>query len=245
MKTHPFFKEQALDALRGNWWKAVLLTFVYLLLFTAAQGTASYASLQMSNKMTELTGGGTSIYEMASVLQDPEYLALQRKTNGLTSGSLLLTVFVIFHLTVGYLNALRRLLVNGDNRLLGNAVEISTTGYFHKLWGVLLMYILVFLWSLLLIIPGLVKAYSYAMTPFILEEAPELSASEAIHRSRMMMRGHKFDLFWLQLSFVGWFLLCLLTAGIGFLWLMPYYSTAQAAFYEEVKADYALNGGLD
>lgn len=83
------------------------------------------------------------------------------------------------------------------------------------------------------------------MTPYILHENPELSASEAIHRSRMMMKGHKFDLFWLQLSFIGWFFLCLLTTGIGFLWLQPYYYTAQAAFYEEVKSSYALEGGLD
>ena len=109
----------------------------------------------------------------------------------------------------------------------------------------LLMTIMVFLWSLLLIIPGIIKWFSYAMTPFILEENPELSASEAIHRSRMMMRGHKFDLFYLYLSFIGWFILCILTAGIGFLWLGPYVDTALAAFYEEVKADYALNGGLD
>ena len=83
------------------------------------------------------------------------------------------------------------------------------------------------------------------MTPYILDENPELGASEAIHRSRMMMKTHKFDLFWLYLSFIGWWLLCILTCGIGFLWLEPYFQTAKAAFYEEVKADYALNGGLD
>lgn len=246
MKTNTFFKTLALDTLRGHWWKAVLLTLVYLLLFSAAQGTASYASLQMSDKMKELTGGSSvSIYEMASVLQDPEYLTIQKKTNGLTSGSFLLMVFVVLPFSVGYVNALRRLLLSGDNRLLGNAVEISTTGYFHKVWGMLLMKILIALWTLLLVIPGIVKTYSYALTPFILEDAPQLSASEAIHRSRMMMRGHKFDLFWLQFSFIGWFFLSILTAGIGFLWLKPYYNTAAAAFYEEVKADYALNGGLD
>lgn len=244
MKSNTYFKEQALGALRGNWIKAVVLTLVYILLFTAAQGTATYASLQMSDKMTELGGSG-SIYEVASVLQDPEYLEIQRKTNGLTGGSTLLMIFVILPFTVGYINSLKRLLVNGDSSLLGNAVEISTTGYFHKLWGMFLMKLLTALWALLMIIPGIVKMYSYAMTPFILEEYPELTASESIHRSRLMMRGHKFDLFWLQLSFFGWFLLCLFTAGIGFLWLKPYYNTALSGFYQEVKADYAQNGGLD
>ena len=106
------------------------------------------------------------------------------------------------------------------------------------------MYIFIALWSLLLIIPGIVKSLSYAMTPYILEENPELSANEAIDRSRAMMRGHKYDLLWLYLSFIGWFLLSFLTLGIGLLWLIPYVETAQAAFYEDVKADYAQNGGL-
>ena len=59
-----------------------------------------------------------------------------------------------------------------------------------------------------------------------------------------MMKGHKFDLFYLYLSFIGWFLLSFLTLGIGFFWLIPYMYTAQAAFYEDVKADYERNGGL-
>ena len=97
---------------------------------------------------------------------------------------------------------------------------------------------------MLFIFPGIVKIFSYAMTPFILEENPELSANDAIDRSRAMMKGHKFDLFWLLLSFIGWFILALLTLGIGGLWLQPYMQTSVAAFYEDVKADYEANGGL-
>ena len=147
-------------------------------------------------------------------------------------------------LSVGAANAFRKLLVAGDNNLTSNMFSMALGNYWHKVWGMLLMGIFISLWSLLFIIPGIIKAFSYAMTPYILEENPELSANEAIDRSRAMMRGHKFDLFWLYLSFIGWAILCLLTAGIGFLWLIPYISTTQAAFYEEVKADYALNGGL-
>ena len=147
--------------------------------------------------------------------------------------------------TVGFANAMRRLLVDGENNILSNAFGISfTNNYWRKVWTMLWMEILIFLWALLLIIPGIIKSFSYAMTPYILEDNPELGAVDAIHRSRMMMRGHKFDLFWMYLSFIGWGLLCILTFGIGFLWLAPYIATTQAAFYEEVKADYALNGGL-
>jgi uncharacterized membrane protein len=101
------------------------------------------------------------------------------------------------------------------------------------------MGIFIALWTCLFILPGIVKAFSYAMTPFILEDRPELSANEAIDLSRAMMKGHKFDLFYLYLGFIGWALLCLLTLGIGFLWLAPYMQSAEAAFYEEVKAEYA------
>ena len=122
--------------------------------------------------------------------------------------------------------------------------KIATKNYWHKVWGMFLMNVFIFLWMLLLIIPGIVKIFSYSMTPFILEEHPELSANEAIDHSRAMMKGHKFDLFWLYLSFLGWFILCILSLGIGFLWLTPYMETSVAAFYEDVKADYELTGGL-
>ena len=244
MKTNTTFKNEAIDALRGNWGKAVLLTLIYFLLTGAFVGPTTYTSLQMQNYLTEQVGSHVSISQMASLTQDPEYIALSKTNNGVSGGSFLLYVFLLFPIAVGFVNAFRKLLTERDNNLVPNAFHISFSNYLHKVWGMLLMTIFIALWSLLLVVPGIIKAYSYAMTPFILEENPELSANEAIDRSRYMMRGHKFDLFWLQLSFIGWFFLCILTAGIGFLWLQPYYTTAQAAFYEEVKADYALNGGL-
>ena len=92
-----------------------------------------------------------------------------------------------------------------------------------------------FLWSLLLIVPGIIAALSYAMTPFILEEHPELTASEAIARSKALMDGHKMDLFILNLTFLGWDILCALTANIGNLFLNPYKNAAYAVFYREIS----------
>ncbi len=114
----------------------------------------------------------------------------------------------------------------------GQFLRFITTG--------LLMGIYVFLWSLLLIIPGIIKALSYSMTPFILHDRPDLKNNGAIELSMDMMRGHKADLFWLILSFLGWGILCLFTLGIGFFWLTPYITASMAAFYEEVKADYEI-----
>lgn len=92
----------------------------------------------------------------------------------------------------------------------------------------------VILWSLLLIIPGIMAGYSYAMTPFILEDHPELSAGEAISRSKDMMEGHKMDLFILSLTFIGWDILAGLTWNLGHLALNPYKNAAYAAFYREL-----------
>ncbi len=245
MKSNTEFKNEALAALRGNWGKVILATLVYAIIACIITGPAVYTSIEMQNYVQENVGPHTSLRSMSAMLTDPAYQLLSSHSNAASSLMMLLEIFILFPVALGYANALRRLLVSGDNEILGNTVSIATTGYWHKVWGMLLMYILTVLWSLLLIIPGIIKAFSYAMTPYILEENPELSASEAIHRSRMMMRGHKFDLFWLYLSFIGWGILCIFTFGIGYLWLAPYVETAQAAFYEEVKADYAIRGGLD
>ena len=92
------------------------------------------------------------------------------------------------------------------------------------------------LWTLLFVVPGIIKSLSYAMTPFILEDHPELTASEAINRSKKLMDGHKMDLFILSLTFIGWDILSALTFGIGFLYLNPYRNAAYAAFYRNISA---------
>ena len=89
--------------------------------------------------------------------------------------------------------------------------------------------------ALLLIIPGIVANYRYAMTPYILAENPELTASEAIDRSKWMMDGHKWRLFCLDCSFIGWNLLCGLTGNLGFIALNPYTNAARTAFYRDLQ----------
>ena len=99
----------------------------------------------------------------------------------------------------------------------------------------LLMEIFTFLWSLLFIIPGIVKSIAYSMTPYILNDHPEMSATEAITESRKMMNGHKMEYFLLQLSFLGWIILSSFTWGILLLYVMPYMQATSAAFYEKLK----------
>jgi uncharacterized membrane protein len=93
------------------------------------------------------------------------------------------------------------------------------------------------LWMLLFIIPGIIKSYSYAMTPFILAENPRLTASQAIERSEDMMDGHKGELFFLDLSFIGWSILAAMTLNLGNIALNPYKNAAYAAFYRQLQAE--------
>ncbi|MFC5401177.1 DUF975 family protein [Cohnella soli] len=91
-------------------------------------------------------------------------------------------------------------------------------------------------WMLLpLIIPGIIAVYRYSMAYYILADNPDITPLEAIRRSKQMMAGHKWRLFLLQLSFIGWFLLCILTLGIASLWVSSYIAVATAHFYEDLK----------
>lgn len=90
------------------------------------------------------------------------------------------------------------------------------------------------LWSLLLVIPGIIKAFSYAMTPYIMADHPEMSAKAAMKYSQELMDGHKGELFMLGLTFIGWEFLACLSLGIGFFWLNPYMNAAYTAFYREL-----------
>ncbi len=109
---------------------------------------------------------------------------------------------------------------------------------FGRVWGTLILVaIYTILWTCLLIIPGIVKSYSYALAPFILKDEPELKYNAAIEKSMRMMDGYKMKLFLLDLSFIGWMILSILTLGIGLLFLQPYMNTARAAFYEDLKAE--------
>lgn len=91
------------------------------------------------------------------------------------------------------------------------------------------------LWSLLLYVPGIIKALSYSMSMYILAENPNMPALEAIDKSKAMMDGHKKDLFVLYLSFIGWMLLGAITCGIAYIWVLPYMEATLTNFYNSIK----------
>ncbi|MDO3693569.1 DUF975 family protein [Wenyingzhuangia sp. chi5] len=101
----------------------------------------------------------------------------------------------------------------------------------------LLMVLYVILWSLLFIIPGIIAVISYSMVFYIMVDEPEIGPEAALRKSKEMMYGYKWKFFRLNLRFLGWSLLCILTLGIGFLWLIPYMHVTYVKFYEDIKND--------
>ena len=213
MKQNQDYKNAALAALKGNWPQALVATIIFLALAGIIFGPMEADNFR-------------SIYGLAPII--PGYASFTFT---------LATIFIFYPLSVGYANSFRALLDTGDNRITSNTFSMGFGNWLHVSVGMLITYIYVVLWSLLFIIPGIIKVFSYAMTPFILVERPELSFNEAIDESRRLMDGHKFDYFYLMLSFIGWWILSILSLGIGFIWLMPYMETASAAFYADIKEE--------
>lgn len=117
-------------------------------------------------------------------------------------------------------------------------------GFGRKLGGYLWMQLFIFLWSLLLWIPGIIKSYSYALTPYILCDCPNVRAQDALKLSMRIMHGKKFDLFVFLLSFLGWNVLSVLTLGIlDYFYVGPWQSSAMACWYLEARED-ALRSGV-
>ncbi len=102
----------------------------------------------------------------------------------------------------------------------------------------LLTQIFTFLWMLLLIVPGYIKSIAYSMAPFIQRDNPDMTANECLQASMKLTNGHKADIFFLHLSFIGWYLLCLLTVGIGLIFLLPYVNMSMARMYDFLILNY-------
>lgn len=139
----------------------------------------------------------------------------------------------------GYLKAWR-----GWDIQVQEDLKSGFTPYGRNVASMLLMEIFIILWTLLLIIPGIIKSVAYSMTPYLLAEHKNISARDAIRISNEITRGYKGDLFIAMLSFIGWWLLSALTLGLlAIFYVFPYYSLTFAGFYEDLKQR-ALDRGV-
>lgn len=146
-------------------------------------------------------------------------------------GTLILSGPLYYGLSLVYLNIYKGKNENVDTLLQG----------FYRFGETFLLYLkmtlFIILWSLLFIIPGIVKALAYSMSYYIMAENPEMNSTDALAESERMMKGHKGRLFCLYLSFIGWFLLSILTFGLLLIYVIPYTYAATVAFYKELKGN--------
>ena len=222
MKTNQELKNSALAALKGNWAPAVLGA-IFFTFATCLITSPGYCSNMAAFDMPFFNSINPKLLKLFS------------------NSSFLLNFFLLYPLSLGYSVAHKELLQNGDAAITRNTVRLAFSDYVRNAVSILLVYLYTLLWTLLFIVPGIIKGLAYSLTPFIVKDNPQLFPNEAINLSMKMMKGHKFDLFYLYLSFIGWIFLAILTLGIGLLWVIPYMQTSMAAFYLDVKNDYNNN----
>lgn len=221
MQLNSELRAQARERLEGQWGTFVLMTFLMLVIQTILQ----------------IPGYIGSLLEILS----PENVLASLSFSNISNILSLLALPLSWGLTVSLLRNHREESVDLENLFDG----FRGGRYTRVFCALFLVNLFTFLWALLLIIPGIMKAFSYALTPYILLDEPELTAKQAISRSCEIMQGRRWKLFCLYLSFIGWGILCLLTFGIGFLWLVPYMNASVAAFYEDARAEYEAENSIE
>lgn len=220
------FRQEARNALSGQYWKAVAASLIAAVLGaqSSSGGSFSFSSSEQENVINIPDEMKQTFFIIFGIVFG---VALIFSVAMFFIGSIISAGYAKFNID----------LVNHENPSIGSLFK------YFKHWKRLvftnfLVFIKVFLWTLLFIIPGIIAAYRYAMVPYILAENPNLQAQDVLDLSSKMMKGNKWRLFCLQLSFIGWGLLALLTLGIGFIFLAPYEVASQACFYKEISEDY-------
>lgn len=192
--------------------------------------------LKLNSELRAISRTTLSGNWMMAALATLVYLLIAGGVSSIPVAGSVLAIIITYPLAYGFAILFLDLFREGKPIDIGKLFD----GFkdFGRVWGTLILVaIYTILWTCLLIIPGIVKSYSYALTPFILKDEPELKYNAAIEKSMRMMDGYKMKLFLLDLSFMGWMILSVLTLGIGLLFLQPYMNTARAAFYEDLKAE--------
>lgn len=174
---------------------------------------------------------------IAVVLQTPSYFAkIPSLVIPMSTLTWVISILVVFPLAYGFTLAFLHFL-REDKEDTVEAMFCGFKTYGRAIGVYLLETVLLFLWFLLLFVPGIIKSLAYSLTFFISKDHPELSAYECIQRSNDMMKGHKMQLFLLYLGFFGLAILSVFTLFIGMLWLTPFFQVCLAEFYENLKEE--------
>ena len=231
MRTRQEIKAIGKERFKANYWTCVLA----LLLFTIAIGVLTSiangpATAQMQETMQAAASG-----------QEPEIRSTV--TFGSFAGSLALLILT-GPLTIGLNHFFVMNVLGRDDQLtMVTPFKSAFENFGRKLGGYLWMVLFSFLWSLLFFIPGIIKGFSYAMAPYILADCPNVKAKDALKLSMRIMKGHKWELFVFELSFLGWGILSALTFGIlEIFYVGPYMQSSYATYYLEVREAALRNG---
>lgn len=240
MWTRKELKEKAKVALRRNYWKTVLVAMILALI--TGGGYASSGSFAGGGTETEVTPAPAVVENAAETMDKTDMIIV------VLAIAIFVLVFVVLTLAIGL--AVNAVLINplevGIRKFMLKGVDdtaevkevaygfdhsykkIVKTMFFRDLYTVL--------WALLFIIPGIYKSYQYRLVPYIMTENPEMDYKEALQLSKDMMEGQKWNTFVLDLSFIGWHLLSLLTCGIlAVFYVAPYKNLTDAALYKAIK----------
>ncbi|MBM6957979.1 MULTISPECIES: DUF975 family protein [Lactobacillus] len=217
--TRKELKDNAKQSLRGNWGWAIIVFLITAIIVGIFTGAGHWLD------ETYINYDGTNIfYQFASPI-----------------GSILLWIgsFIGLSRNIAFLELRDD---QKEEKPYMAAFSVFTENRFGpELINFVLVSIFTFLWTWLLIIPGIIKAYSYSMTPYIVKDMvasdKQVGATDGINASKELMKSHKMDLFIFDLSFLGWNILAAITCGIGYLWVTPYYQTAKANFYRHIAGD--------
>lgn len=209
------YRSNAQMLLSGNYGKPILV-IIAIGLFS---GIYSFLQRFIGGVHTEIVGG-----QIVQVIDNPGIYWI------LYIGMLVVSSAFVYSMMNMYIHITSQQHFEVDEVLFSGFKE----GFGKNIITNILVSIYTFLWALLLIIPGIIKLYAYSMTFYIRVQEPLLSSDEAITRSKELTKGHKAGLFFLDLSYIGWYILVVLTIGILSFWVVPRHMTARTLFFDDI-----------
>lgn len=231
--TRQELKDKAKVAFKRNYWRCVLVGLIWTVVtgFAASSSTGSSSGSDGTSTLAQLQiladGYGVSLQTIILTILAIVGVSLVIST--------LLNVFLQNPFAVG---TERFFLKNAYEPAAVNDVTYSFTGgrYFKTVGTMFLKDLFVGLWSILFVIPGIIAAYNYYLVEFIMADDPQISAMDALRKSKEMMRGHRWNVFVLNLSFIGWLLLGTITCGVlDIFYVIPYMKATDAELYLKLK----------
>lgn len=222
-------KAKAKDILRLSYWKAFLVSLILIAVTGGSNGSSG----------TRYSSGKADFNIMVGPMPDVDIgfvIMLIGFIIFIAIIAILIHVFIASVFEVGgrkyFIHA-----SNGEFSINHVMFGFKKGKYMNIVLTILLRNVFLFLWTCLLIIPGIIKFYAYRFVPYILAENPNISPNRAIQISNEMTKGHKFEMFVLDLSFIGWYILGLLCFGIGTLFVLPYHNQTMAELYVVIRND--------